>query len=117
MKTKTMIIGITGLAFGLLAYSGKMMNLAGSNELLLLGTLVIIFGFLLPITLRANHSKNNGDIHTINWLGFIGLAALLIGITLVVLKYFLAAMFLLLLGSIGAVLHFALTSNRLGKQS
>ena len=117
MKTKTMIIGLTGLIFGILGYAGKNLNMPGSNELLLLGALVIIFGFLLPVTLKANEGNKSGDLHTINWLGFVGLAAILMGIILVVLKYFIPAILLLALGSISAGINFALMSHRLSNRA
>lgn len=108
MKTKTIIIGTTGLLFGILGYVGKQIDMTGSNELLVAGVAFAIFGFLLPTTISANKSANTSQFKEINWLGFLGLAAVLFGTSLIILKYWVPAKILLVTGGVLASIYFAL---------
>jgi hypothetical protein len=113
MKTKTMIIGAAGLVFGILGYAGKQIDMLGPNELLIVGVGLVIFGFLLPTTLSTNKTVNIPQIKQLNWLGFLGLTAILFGTSLIILKYWVVAKALLLIGGICTSLYFALISGKI----
>ncbi len=113
MKTKTIVLGLAGLAISLGGYVGKKMSIMGSNELLVAGAAVIIFGFLLTATLNINKNLQIDSIKTINWLGFIGLSCITLGATLIILKYFMVAMILLVAGIVASSLYFAMMGGKI----
>ncbi|MEM6524873.1 MAG: hypothetical protein AAGF85_04045 [Bacteroidota bacterium] len=112
MKTKTIILGVSAFSLSTLAYVGKMLDLAGSNEVLVIGTALFIFGFLLSITLNFTRSLDVSLIKNTGWLGFLGASGISIGLMLSLLKYYVAAYFSFGAGGLLLVISFYLLATR-----
>ncbi len=113
MKTKTIIIGIVGFSMFLLSLGGKYMNITGSNELLILGTGVIVFGFLLSNTLSFTKSFELNLLKKLSWIGFFGMSSVITGTMFSILKQPDLALYSFSLGGILLMVYFLATSMKM----
>lgn len=113
MKTKTIVLGISALCLATLAYIGKMLDLPGSNEVLVIGTALFIFGFLLSITINFTRALDVSLIRGSGWLGFLGASGIAVGLMLSLLKYFVAAYFSFGAGGLLLAISFYLLTTKI----
>jgi len=113
MTRRTIAIGIAGLGLCLLALIGKNLNITGSNETLIIGTAIMIFGFFLSNILNLNRNLQVMQIKVINWVGFVGVAGVLIGTMFRVLKYYSFSTGFLITGGVLLMIYFIASTFKL----
>ena len=106
MKTRTILLGVAGMATCGLAYLGKVFDVTGSNELLVIGTGLLIFGFLLSSTLHFFRLLDVSILKRSGWIGFVGGSSIILGIMFTILKYFVPALLFYALGGILLIISF-----------
>lgn len=87
MKKTMNVLGITGSVMLLLGSVMKLQSMIGSNELLVLGGAILVFGylpFMLTLSMK-NTDTTSAKIRNIS--GFLGASAVIIGIIMSILHY------------------------------
>jgi hypothetical protein len=111
MKKRTKIIGIVAIVLTVTGFTMKMLHLPGAGVTWGVGILTLAFGFFLfSLIERFSYEKSNRmKINTI--IGYIGSALLLVGLGLILLRWFPISLYLVELGGVLLLGYFILNNT------
>ena len=111
MKKRTKIIGWVALIITLTGLIFKLLHLQGAGVLWGVGILTFAFGFFLMILVDRFSYEKDTKRRIVTAIGYVGAAALLIGIGLALLRWFPISTYLAEGGGILLLVYFVITNT------